>query len=345
MIMTSSRRAFLKNIPVMGMLPFIGIDALKEFGQKDFENFIEIEKYDNIIQVPENPAEWSAFRNKLLTWRKEMRKHLSYNSDSYNDPNYKWAQSNYSCCFIIMYDLEFYDPVKMEYTVDSFIKKGVKEFGGYDSVVLWHAYPRIGFDSRNQFDFYRDMPGGLKGVRNVVKEFHDNNIKVFINYNPWDVGTVREGKPDIDALADIVEAIDADGIFLDTLKNALFDFRKKLDSIKPGITLEGELPAELDVLSTHHLSWAQEFQDRYIPGILRNKWFEPKHMQHQISRWSRDHSDELHRAWINGSGMMIWQNVFGQWLPWHERDKSIYRTMVKIQRRYSEIFNSEGFTP
>jgi len=43
--------------------------------------------------------------------------------------------------------------------------------------------------------------------------------------------------------------------------------------------------------------------------------------------------------------MMIWENVFGQWLPWHERDKSILRLMLPVQRRYARIFNSEAFVP
>ena len=102
-------------------------------------------------------------------------------------------------------------------------KMAKKEFGGYDGVVLWHAYPRIGIDERNQFDFYRDMPGGLEGLKDVVDRFHKLGVKVFINYNPWDTGTRKDGKSDIDALVDILKATNADGIFLDTL-NELEDY-------------------------------------------------------------------------------------------------------------------------
>jgi formylglycine-generating enzyme required for sulfatase activity len=330
---------------MFGMLPFIDINALQQFGAVAIDELKEITKFDNIIHAPENPANWPAFRKSLLAWRKEARQQLKYDDRNYSAPAFAWTQSNYSCCFLMMYDLEFFNPIKLEYNIEHLITKGKNEFGGYDSVVLWHAYPRIGIDDRNQFDFYRDMPGGPEGLRKVVQQFHQHQVKVFINYNPWDTGTRREGINDIDALAAMVGSIDADGIFLDTLKNAAFDFRKKLDAIKPGIVLEGELAAELEMLPTHHLSWAQDFMDKYIPGVLRNKWYEPRHLQHQINRWSRDHSSEMHLAWMNGSGMMIWENVFGQWLPWHARDKSILRTMTPIQRRYSSIFNSEGFTP
>jgi hypothetical protein len=82
-----------------------------------------------------------------------------------------------------------------------------------------------------------------------------------------------------------------------------------------------------------------------VPGVLRNKWFERRHMQHQIYRRSHDHTSELHSAWMNGSGMMIWENVFGSWYPWSPRDRSILRSLLPIQRRYSQLFASEGWTP
>jgi formylglycine-generating enzyme required for sulfatase activity len=48
---------------------------------------------------------------------------------------------------------------------------------------------------------------------------------------------------------------------------------------------------------------------------------------------------------MNGSGMMIWENVFGSWMPWNARDRSILRAMLPIQRRFTSVFNSEGWTP
>lgn len=332
-----TRRDFLKRTSALSMFPFV-----QSFPFIATEN---LKAYGNVIEAPTDPVLWDAFREELIKWRAQTRKELSYNDAAYADPAFEWTQSNYSCLFLFMYDESFFDWTKNTYSIEKVIERGKKEFGGYDSVVLWHAYPKIGFDERNQFDYYRDMPGGLPGLRKVVDQFHTAGIQVFINYNPWDTGTRSEGKSDLDALADIVGGINADGIFLDTLKNASFDFRGKMDGIKPGIVVEGEIALELENLPTHHLSWAQDFGDKYIPGVLRNKWYEPRHIQHQISRWSHDHSSEIHQAWMNGSGVMIWENVFGQWVPWHERDKSLLRTILPVQRRYSGLFNSEGFVP
>ena len=245
----------------------------------------------------------------------------------------------------MMYDQLFYDWKRGTYTIDKFLAESEKAFERLDIVVLWHAYPRIGLDERNQFDFYRQMPGGLSGLRQLSEQFHSRNIKVYINYNPWDTGTRRENNPDIDALTSIIKEIDADGIFLDTMAWGAKEFRKELDKVKPGIVLESELALPVENIVDHHMSWAQWFADSKVPGILRNKWFERRHMQHGISRWERDRTKELHTAWMNGSGIMIWENVFGQWVGWNERDKSILRSMSPIQKRYSYLFSGEGWEP
>ena len=151
----------------------------------------------------------------------------------------------------------------------------------HDSLVLWHAYPRIGVDDRNQFDFYRDMPGGLNGLRDLSRRCHRRNVKVFIDYNPWDTGTRREPKNDLEMLAELVAAIEADGIFLDTMNQGSGEFRSRLDRTRPGVILEGEGALPLEHIHDHHASWAQGFHDSEAPGVLRNKWFEHRHIQHQ----------------------------------------------------------------
>src|SRR6185503_10248057 len=117
---------------------------------------------------------------------------------------FQWASSTYACGFIFMYDSLFYDRESGRYTIDTLLEHGADSFGGYDAVVLWHAYPRIGFDPRNQFDFYRDMPGGLAGLREVCRQFQARGVRVFLNYNPWDTGTRREARSDVDLLAEMV---------------------------------------------------------------------------------------------------------------------------------------------
>ena len=114
---------------------------------------------------------------------------------------------------------------------------------------------------------------------------------------------------------------------------------------EPGVVLESEIALPLERVADHHLSWAQWFGDSEVPGVLRNKWFERRHLQHQIKRWDRDHSGELHTAWMNGSGMMIWENVFGTWVGWNARDRSILRALLPIQRRFADVFTGEKWTP
>ena len=44
--------------------------------------------------------------------------------------------------------------------------------------MLWLAYPILGIGQRNQTDMYRDMPGGLDGMRDLTEAFHNHRVPV-----------------------------------------------------------------------------------------------------------------------------------------------------------------------
>jgi hypothetical protein len=170
-------------------------------------------------------------------------------------------------------------------------------------------------------------------------------VRVFVDYNPWDTGTRREGKPDVEALADLVKAVEADGIFLDTMNAGPTAIRAALDVARPGVVLESELALKPEAVASHHMEWAQWIPDGEAPRVLANKWLEPRHMHHVIRRWDRDHAGELQMAWMNGTGMLVWENVFGTWVGWNARDRSTLRAMLPIQRRYAALLAGDGWTP
>jgi formylglycine-generating enzyme required for sulfatase activity len=340
LVMKLNRRRFLQT--GTALLPLLsGWRLLAGAAARD----LKLDASGNVFLAPDDPEQWPAFRAALAKWRAETKARLHYKDDLYRQKEFAWSASNYSCCFLMTCDERFWDRRAGRYAVDSFLDAGEREFGGYDSAVLWHAYPRLGLDERNQFDFYRDLPGGLSGLRVAVRRFHHRGVKVYIDYNPWDVGTRRESAPDLEVLVELVSVLEADGIFLDTMSKGASEFRAKLDAARPGVILEGEDAVPLENIYDHHASWAQWFGDSGAPGVLRHKWFERRHMQHQIRRWDHDHTAELHSAWMNGSGMMVWENVFGSWVPWNPRDRSILRSMLPIQRRFTGMFSGEAWTP
>ena len=307
--------------------------------------------FDDIFQAPDDPRLWPLWRDWLNRWRKDKRKALAYDDSYYSNKAFAWVPSNYVSCFAMLWDMTLYDPVKGRYTVEDFIEHGKKEFGGYDSVVLWHAFPRIGIDERNQFDIYRDSPGGLEGLRELTRAFHEKGIKVFIDYNPWDTGTRRAGKSDADMLIETVKAIDSDGIYLDTWYECR-PLRFKLDDVRGGLAIDTELPIPIEYVAEHHFSWAQSkpwrgwlFRDSRAPGVLKSKWLERRHVVRPTNRWIKDRTGELQAAWMNGAGTLVWENRFGCWNGWSQRARSILRSMIPIQRRYVGLFAGEGWTP
>ena len=294
-----------------------------------------------ILAAPDDPRAWPTWRSALERWRREARARTGYDGSAYELPELAWTQRCFAVALLWQWDELLYDFGAHRFTPERVLEEAQREFGGYDAVVLWHAYPVIGLDERNQFDFYRDVPG----IRELVATFHEHGVRVFVDYNPWDVGTRREPVDDVAALAGLVRWLGADGVFLDTMKEAPHELRAALDAVRPGVALEGESTLPLARVADHHLSWAQWFADSDVPGVIRARCLEQRHMLHHTRRWNRDHSEELHSSWLNGTGMLIWENVFGSWVGWNARDRSILRAMLPVQRRHARLLTGGTWTP
>lgn len=300
---------------------------------------------ENVIASPTDPAQWEAFQKDLVTWRAEIRKKLNYSDAFYQNPRTAWSATAFSCGFIMLNDAVIYDKNTDQFTPDKFLKEYAPQFGGFDCLVLWQAYPRIGIDDRNQFDFYRDQPGGLEGLKALIETFHKNGVRVMLAYSPWDTGTRREKETDAAVLAACVKATGADGVYLDTMDKGTPEMHAALDKLDGGVVFDSEGSTPLDALANHQNSWGQWFKDSDVPGVIRAKWVEPRHMVRIVERWDRDHSDEIAMAWMNGAGMVVWENVFGTWVGWNEFDKSLLRGMLPIQRQFKNLFTGEHLTP
>jgi hypothetical protein len=283
-----------------------------------------------IFAAPDDPGEWDRWREQLRRWRAEAAARIGYQGSMYDRPELAWTARCYSVCLAWLWDEKLYDHEAGRFTPEAFLDHGEREFGGYDAVVLWHAYPVIGIDERDQFDFYRQVPG----LHELVRAFQARGVKVCFDYNPWDVA-------DLQALASVAKDYGVDGVFLDTLKEG----SGELASLLEGAALEGESRVPLARIADHAMSWAQWFADSEVPGVLRARWFERRHMLHHTRRWNRDHSEELRSAWLNGAGMLVWENVFGVWVGWSERDKSILRAMLPVQRYFHDHFVRGEWTP
>ena len=292
-----------------------------------------------VIMGLDDPVRMNAFGQMLRTLETTHVCRCIYERE-----DLAWTQSAFSCYFLFMYDRRIWSP-EQGYRVDEFMQTMQERFGGLESVILWPAYPRIGVDDRNQFDFFRDLPGGLDAVRQVCRDFQGHGVRVLIPWLPWDTGTRREGISDEAALAEMLVELEADGIHLDTLTSATTLLRQTVDARREGIALVPELGPPARQLSLCNISWAQWPHDPNPPGMPHLKWVEPRHVQHFTRRWNTCHRDEIETAFFNGTGLLLWENIFGTHNPVSEEDAALWKRAAAVLRAYPEVFASTLWDP
>lgn len=161
-----------------------------------------------------------------------------FDNSLYDRADLSWIKESYLIILQMAWDREFYDRITGKYTFPDLIRKGNELFENIDIWGIWPTWPRLGLDERNQWDLYRDLPGGTIQLRNFGRLARLNNTKFFIAYNPWDNSTRKEDH--LRGMAQLIKETEADGVVLDTQGSSSYKLQAAADSVRKGVVMFSE---------------------------------------------------------------------------------------------------------
>lgn len=263
-----------------------------------------------------------------------------YDKPSFDDAMYRredlnWIRSAYVMHLVMAWDKEYPELV-------DFAKRGKELYGGDDVICLWPTWPTLGVDPRNQFDMYRDLPGGLSGIRSMADSLHALGVKFFIAYNPWDTDTKKEDH--MKGLSALIRETNADGVVLDTKGESSKELQQAADDVKPGVIMYSEgmaVAKDMEGIVSGRVHNAL-----YYPPLLNlNKLINP---QFAIFRVDEVNKEPIQReyavAFFNGYGTEI--NQFAPGHPSWEKEQYRYlKRTTEILRSNSKVFTDGVLTP
>lgn len=325
-------------IPLLLAIPLLAQDAKYPPQNEEFPG-------------PPDPSQFASWLAEIRHWRDERRIRIGYDGSEYDRPELRWTQRSFIQPQMMIEDRYFYDPLAGKYTVDRYLDDLEKRYGGIDSVLVWHTYPNIGIDDRNQNDLLRDMPGGVEGVRQMIADFHRRGVRVLFPIMLWDQGTRAENIKAWEATAKLFAEIGADGLNGDTMRGVPRAFRDASDRAGHPLVLEPESGLDSDeMLIWNNMTWgywnySANPAPRPVPTVSRYKWLETRHMVNICRRWARDKMEDLQHAFFNGIGYESWENIWGIWNQIPDRDAESLRRISHIERRFADALISPEWEP
>lgn len=274
----------------------------------------------DLFTAPANQTEaaFEAWQHNLTEWRTAARATLDRRI--YDEPALSWASTAFVETQVMMHDRFLFDRATNSWTVERFLSDLTDRYGGVDIVMLWHSYPNIGVDDRNQFEMLESLPGGLPGLKDLVAQFHAKGVHVLLCFNPWDTGTTNAyAKQDpFERVTAAVAAVGADGFNGDQMFGVPFGFQAAARAAgMPPIVLEPEICFNNSAtgVGTDVMTWsgAYAYASQPFPMTLSFKVLEQRHMVHVLHRDGKDRTRAVQTSWFNGAGVHTWENVFGIW--------------------------------
>ena len=266
-----------------------------------------------------------------------------FDNTFYQRPDLAWIRESYLIVFQTAWDREFFDRSAGIYTFSDLLRKGIDQFGHIDAYGIWPTWPRLGLDHRNQWDLYRDLPGGIRQLRIFGGLARQNNTRLFISCNPWDAGARPEGH--IKEMAGLIEEAEADGVFLNTKGGLSSRLQSVADSVRGGVIMYSEgMPVPTDMPG---IIAGRVHNDIFLsPELNLNKLIKP---DFSIFRVCDVGEDILHReiaiSFFNGYGTEL--NLFrpGGRDENYQKDLDFLAATTFILRQNNDAFLDMDWTP
>ena len=146
--------------------------------------------------------------------------------------------------------------------------------------------------------------------------------------------------------ARISKAIGADGIFLDTMGEGAVEFRNALDAVNPDNVFVSEGRPSISGAQLVTGSWNQTASaTNRMPNVDLLRFLLPRHNVHNISRGSRDREQLIHNALFNGTGFIVWEDIFGEINQYSWNERIMIHRYGRILRENSDAYLTESPIP
>ena len=267
----------------------------------------------------------------------------SFDNSMFTRTDLSWIKESYLIILQMAWDRDFFDRLTGKYNYAEVLRKGIQLFGNIDVYGIWPTWPRLGLDERNQWDLYRDLPGGTEQLKTFVKMSKQSGTRFFIAYNPWDNSTRKEDH--YKGMARLISETGADGVVLDTKGSSSYELQAAADSVRKGVIMYSEgmsVPKDMPGIISGRVHNAIFMS----PELNLNKLIKP---DFSIFRVCDVGEDILHReiaiSFFNGYGTEL--NMFrpGGRDENYRRDLDYLSSTTLILRQNNDAFLDNDWTP
>lgn len=272
-----------------------------------------------------------------------------YRFDHYNDPDLAWAKRALAVWLFWAWDKSNFDPRTGEYRLIDSLGRAKRRFGGFDAFVWWPFWPRSGFDDRSQFDHYRDMPGGLAGLREQVDRAHAMGVKAVISYCHWSESD-RDPRPEAMSrsyaqFADLACRLSADAALMDLMSKTPGEILDRARQCGQKLVPYNEGDPSWTNTQTNLLG--RIHNDLPMPHFNLKKYMLPHHAQLRVC-FSGDRGRRMRNDFVlsffNGHGVEI-NTMFPEYNPGIDDDWPILARALDLLRANRTVFSSTEWEP